>query len=178
MQKLSPGQVIEIADLSVSLAANYQAEGSLYGPRKATSAPQTIAIVADALRWNFDAFDDAESVAGVTNYLYWICGKFALEAQNMVYGPGGGVVVLPNPLPETPNPIEFEVSVASLIIPGSVVANITEYIGYNLLFVRNNVPQSIINVGGSYFSWNKSIGELTFSPAAEAGEVFQFYPFI
>ena len=118
------------------------------------------------------------SARGVANYLYWLCGKFALEGQYIITGTGGGSVVPINP-GATPNPIEFEVSLSgSYIIDGQSTVTITSFIGYNLLFVRNNVPQSIINTGASYFSWNKTTGVFTCSPAAVTGELFQLYPFI
>ena len=114
---------------------------------------------------------------GVANYLYWLCGKFALEGQYIITGTGGGSVVPINP-GATPNPIEFEVTGSSFIPDGDSTVSIPSFVGYNLLFVRNNVPQSIINTGASYFSWNKVTGVFTCSPAAVSGELFQLYPFI
>jgi len=114
---------------------------------------------------------------GVANYLYWLCGKFALEGQFIITGTGGGSVVPINP-GATPNPIEFEVSGSSFMVNGQSTVTIPTFIGYNLLFVRNNVPQSIINTGASYFSWNKTTGIFTCNPAAVTGELFQLYPFI
>jgi hypothetical protein len=114
---------------------------------------------------------------GVANYLYWLCGRFALEGQYIITGTGGGSVVPINP-GATPNPIEFEVDNNSFITNGQSSVSIPTFIGYNLLFVRNNVPQSIVDMGGSYFSWNKVTGQFTCSPAATTGELFQLYPFI
>ena len=114
---------------------------------------------------------------GVANYLYWLCGIFALEGQYIITGTGGGSVVPINP-GATPNPVEFEVNASSFMVNGQSSVYIPSFIGYNLLFVRNNVPQSIINTGASYFSWNKVTGLFTCNPAAFTGELFQLYPFI
>ena len=115
---------------------------------------------------------------GVANYLYWLCGKFALEGQYIITGAGGGSVVPINPS-ANPNPIEFEVNTtSSYMINGQSTATIPSFVGYNLLFVRNNVPQSIVDSGGSYFSWNKTTGVFVCSPAATTSELFQLYPFI
>lgn len=115
---------------------------------------------------------------GVANYLYWLCGKFQIQGQFIMMGTGGGTVVPINP-GANPTPLEFEVTASSsFIIDGQSTATIVGFIGYNLLFVRNNVPQSIVDNGGSYFSWNKTSGVFVCTPAANTGELFQLYPFI
>jgi hypothetical protein len=291
MSILSVPEIIELGDISTSLALNYQANGALFGPRKTYTAPTTIATVTDALRWgwagnpdvtevpatatlivdslgsvgsecnvyvdeplgqiilgsytqlvtdtttsiyaqslasalsantygyviavnnstititarpglgalmngrNLDAATDLSlivsttsfsggvtsytntSARGVANYLYWLCGQFALEGQYIITGVGGGSVVPINPS-ATPTPLDFEVTASSFISEGQSSVSIPNFIGYNLLFVRNNVPQSIVDLGGSYFSWNKTTGIFTCYPAAAAGELFQLYPFI
>mgnify|MGYP006266875137 CR=1 FL=1 len=116
---------------------------------------------------------------GVANYLYWMLGRFALEGQAIINGIGGGTVIPINP-GGTPNPIEFVVTSTSFMVIGQSTIVIPSFIGYNLLFTRNNITQSIVNVGGgsSYFSWNKINGTFTCYPAAVAGELFQLYPYI
>ena len=114
---------------------------------------------------------------GVANYLYWLCGKFQIEGQYIIMGIGGGSVIPINPT-TFPNPIEFEVTGSSFIINGQSTITIPTFINYNLLFVRNNIPQSIVNMGASYFSWNKTTGVFTCYPAAVSTELFQLYPFI
>jgi len=106
-----------------------------------------------------------------------MCGKFQIEAQFIIQGVGGGIVSVLDPF-ATPNPLEFEVNGSSIIADGGSSATLTGFIGYNILFMRNNVPQSTVDNGGSYFSWNKSSGLFTISQAAYTGELFQIYPFI
>jgi hypothetical protein len=114
---------------------------------------------------------------GVANYLYWMCGKFQIEAQFIIQGVGGGIVSVLDPF-ATPNPLEFSVDEVSIIADGESSATFTQFIGYNVLFVRNNVPQSTIDNGGSYFSWNKTTGQFSISQSAYTKELFQIYPFI
>jgi hypothetical protein len=206
MAQLSISDIIKLGDISVPLSSNYQVNGNLFGKRLAFTAPITIAIVTDALRWQYEGFptigdnlatesedplitqnfnnivvstSENISARGVANYLYWLCGKFALEAQFLITGAGGGTVIPIMP-GSTPSPIEFEVTASSYMVNGQSTVTIPSFKGYNLLFVRNNVPQSIIDMGGgsSYFSWNKVTGVFTCYPAATSGELFQLYPFI
>ena len=117
---------------------------------------------------------------GVANYLYWLCGKFALEGQYIINGEGGGSLTsIPSPIPGV-SPIEFEVTESSFITDGQSTKDIPSFIGYNLLFVRNNIPQSIIDVNesGYYFSWNKITGVFVCYPPAATGDLFQLYPFL
>lgn len=63
MAQLSIPEIIELGDISVPLSANYQAKGNLFGERLAFTAPQTIALVTDALRWQWAGFPDIQEVA-------------------------------------------------------------------------------------------------------------------
>lgn len=177
MSQLSIPEIIKLGDISVPLSSNYQANGDLFGKRLAFTAPSTIALVTDALRWQYEGTPTDSTLRGTANYLYWLCGKFQIEGQFIITGTGGGSVIPINP-GATPNPIEFEVTGSSFMINGQSTINIPSFVGYNLLFVRNNVPQSIVDMGASYFSWSKITGQFVCYPAAVSGELFQLYPFI
>lgn len=58
MTEFSISDIIKIGDVSSYIAANYETEGSLFGERLATTSPQTIKIVTDALKWQWEAFPD------------------------------------------------------------------------------------------------------------------------
>jgi hypothetical protein len=62
MAILNVDEIIDLGDISNPLAANYQANGNIFGPRKAVTAPQTIALITDALRWQWEAFPDISEV--------------------------------------------------------------------------------------------------------------------
>ena len=63
MQILTVLDIIDLGDISTSLSANYRDTGKLYGTRLAFTAPETIALVTDALRWQWDSFPDIDEVA-------------------------------------------------------------------------------------------------------------------
>jgi len=65
MEQLTITDTIQVADLSVPIAANYQNDGDLFGHRKATTAANTIALVADALRWLWEDFPTVPQVQAV-----------------------------------------------------------------------------------------------------------------
>lgn len=119
-----------------------------------------------------------KSSRGVANYLLWLCGRYGVEAKNLI-NIGGGGTVIPVPPPYAPvNPLEFVVSNTSPISTGGNSINIPAYIGYNLVFFRNNIPQSQINSGGTYFTWNKITGDFSCVGDASVDELFSLNPFL
>ena len=62
MQRYTVDEIIEFGRVSIGLSANYQADGEVFGKRLATTAPNTIAIVTDALRWQWEAFPSTPEV--------------------------------------------------------------------------------------------------------------------
>ena len=117
------------------------------------------------------------NATSTSNYLNALCGKYGLEAANLINQYGGLISSITYPM-SVPTPIEFIVSSTSLIPTNSSSAVVNSFIGFNLLFIRNGISQSILNNGGSYFSWNKDTGVFICYPIASEGELFQLYPFI
>jgi hypothetical protein len=123
------------------------------------------------------ASDGDENLIKTANYLYWLCGGYALTAQGIS---GTGSVSPIASAPSAPPPYDFEVTNTSFIIAGQSNKTINAFIGYNIQFYRNGQLQSIVNTGGTYYTWNSVTGLLTLfgNPSGEAqtGEVFQIYP--
>jgi len=73
---------------------------------------------------------------------------------------------------------EFEVlTIGSLFSEGDSSVTISGYAGFNILFFRNNIKQSKINTGGTYYNWNSTTGTLTlYGGNAMEGELFDIYP--
>lgn len=67
MSQLTITETIRLGDISVPLALNYQANGDLFGKRMAFTAPQTIAVVTDALRWQWAAFPSIPEVRAIAS---------------------------------------------------------------------------------------------------------------
>jgi hypothetical protein len=176
---LSISEIIEIGRASTYLSANYVSKQALFGGTVIKPTPPVqIAFVTDALDWgNSGGAQTEASLRSTANYLYWLCGLFQLQAQRIISGAGGGSV---SPTPSggaLPNPYDFEVTVDSEpLADGEGSVTLSAFIGYNIAFNRGQVPQSTVDVGGSYYSWNRTTGLFTCTPTAVLGELFQIIP--
>jgi hypothetical protein len=163
----------------VYLSANYTSKQALFGGSVIRPTPPVqIGFVTDALDWGYaGGAQTAASLRSTANYLYWLCGMFQLQAQNIISGSGGGSVS-PNPPSGTlPNPFDYEVTGSSTpLANGESSVVLTTFIGYNIAFNRSNIPQSVVNTGASYYSWNRVTGAFQCFPAAVSGEIFQIIP--
>lgn len=175
---LSISDIIGVAKISQYLAQNDVQKGSLFGARVAPLTPKVLYVTRKSLEYIYDLDPADSSLRLCANYLYSLCRGYNLKAQGILNGSSGGGTISPINPQTAPNPIQFEVSGSTLITTGATSGTISAFIGYNLLFVRGGVPQSTINQGGgsTYYSWDKDLGLLTISPAAQAGELFQLYP--
>jgi hypothetical protein len=171
---LTVAQILDIAKISQFLATIDVEKGSLFGKRVVPETPQILYNERKAVEWLYNLNPADSSLVETSNYLYSLCRGYNLQAQQI--SGTGGVITPVNPT-QIPNPYIFEVSATSIVPTGATSATLTAFIGFNVLFVRNGIPQSTLNLNGdSYFSWNKNLGLLTIHPAAIAGEVFQIYP--
>ena len=164
-----------MGDVSVYLASNDNAEGSLFGKRLASpTSPVTIAYVTDALRWQNDGDPTDTTLRQTANYLIWLCGKYGQQASYIISGTGGGSVI-PIPPGNLPTPLQFYVSAITTVATGDTSVVLSSFVGFNLLFTRNGIPQSTINTEPSYYAWNPTTGVFSISPAAIVSELFQIY---
>lgn len=171
---LTVAQIIDVAKISQYLATLDVENGSLYGKRVVPETPQILYVIRKGVEWMYDHDPANPSLIETSNYLYSLCRGYNLQAQQI--SGTGGVITPVNPT-QIPSPYDFEVSATSIIPDGATSATLSAFIGFNLLFVRNGIPQSTLNIGGnSYFSWNKPLGIITISPAAFLGESYQIYP--
>lgn len=167
-------QIIDIAKISQYLAAQDVARGSLFGARKIPITPQVLYMERKAVEWMYDLDPTDDTLTLTANYLYSLCRGYNLQASR-ISGGGGGSISPVTPA-TAPSPYQFIVAASgNLINTGESTVTITSFIGYNLLFARGGVAQSTINTESSYYSWNKTTGQFTISPAAIVGELFQIY---
>lgn len=166
--------ILNIAKISQYLATVDVEKGSLFGQRVVPATPQILYNERKAVEYWYNLSPNDSSLIETSNYLYALCRGYNLQAQQ-ISGTGGTITPV-NPS-QIPSPIMFEVSNTSIVSSGASSATISAFVGFNILFVRNGIPQSTLNLNGdSYFSWNKNLGLLSISPAAIAGEIFQIYP--
>ena len=170
---ISVANIIRIAKVSEYLSLIDVQKGSLFGRRVSPQTPMILYMERKAVEWLYDLDPTDSSLTLTANYLYSLCRGYNLQAQNIT---GGGSVAPVTPT-TAPEPYDFEVDATSFIPTGDTTKIITTFLNYNLLFVRNGIPQSTLNIGGnSYYSWDRETATLTISPAAVATESFQLYP--
>ena len=171
---LTVAQILDVAKISMYLSTLDVEKGSLFGQRVVPETPQILANEIFGIEYWYNLDPSDSSLIETSNYLYALCRGYNLQAQQ-ISGTGGTITPV-NPT-QIPNPYIFEVSASSIVPTGATSATLTAFIGFNVLFVRNGIPQSTLNLNGdSYFSWNKNLGLFTIHPAAVAGEIFQIYP--
>jgi hypothetical protein len=167
-------QILDIAKISQYIATIDIESGKFYGRRVVPETPQVLYNERKAVEYWYNLSPNDPSLIETSNYLYSLCRGYNLQAQQIA---GTGGVITPVIPSQIPNPLIFEVSPTTVVPSGATSATITGFIGFNVLFVRNGIPQSTLNINGdSYFSWSKNLGLLTIHPAAITGEVFQIYP--
>lgn len=167
-------QIIDIAKISEYLASKDVSLGALFGRRITPDTPKVLYMERKAIEFLY-ALDPTNSTLTLTaNYLYSLCRGYNLKAMSITGG--GGNVAPVNPSTQ-PLPLQFIVAASgTTFIDGQSSKVLSTFIGYNLLFSRNGIPQSTVNTEPSYYSWDRNTGLLSISSAANTSELFQIYP--
>lgn len=170
-------QIILIGDLSVPISANYNARQVLFSPALAApNSPVLIQMVTDALTWMYDGGNyTQQEMTSVANYLIWLCGKFGLIAAGIT-GSGGSVTPIP-PGGAASNQLNFVVAASgTTLIDGQSTVTLSQFIGFDIVIVKNGTGLTQNINGFVYYTWNKVTGLLTIVPAASTGDEFQITP--
>lgn len=167
-------EIVSIYPIAQYLAAIDINRKGLYGGGVNNELPEKIYNIGKSVKRIFDDDPTSATLQETANYLWTLCGKYGLQA--LVVAQSAGNVSPITPTSSLPLPIEFVVSASSLIATGGNSVTITAFIGYNLSFNRNNVPQSQINDGASYFTWNRNTGQFFCSGDAQLNELFSLTP--
>lgn len=170
---MTVAQIINIAKISQYLADKDVSLGALFGRRITPDTPKVLYMERKAVEFLYDLDPTDDSLTLTANYLYSLCRGYNLKAQSIT---GGGSVAPPVP-GTAPLPKIFIVNTSSSFIQdGQSSKVITDFIGWNLLFARNGIPQSTITTESSYYTWNKTTGLFTCVGAAVDTELFALYP--
>ena len=164
---------IAYANISQYLASDSISKGSLFSTITNPELPTILLVENFFLNYLYTNDPSNTGLPALTNYVWGLCGAFGLTAQGIISG-GGGSVTPVTPF-IAPPPYQFEVSASSFMVTGDTSKTISNFIGYNLLFIRSNTTQSTVNTGGSYYSWNVTTGLFQIVGAAGEGELFQIY---
>ena len=165
--------VILYAEICQYLSFVDNEKSGLFAGGNDLTLPRKLYMVRKNLSFLYSKSAADERVLPLTNYLFWLCGKYAAVAQSMS-GNGGSIagVVLPTDL----EVLDFVVSSTSIIPTGESTLTIEEFKGFNIEFARGGVVQYQTDNQGSYFSWNKVTGEFICFPAADENEPFRISP--
>ncbi|MGL4185341.1 MAG: hypothetical protein ACRCR4_06135 [Thiotrichaceae bacterium] len=174
---LSISEIIENAKVAQYVCANQIARAGIWGGGIPSYLPKLIYDVRKTVERTYDLDSSDESLTATANYLYAISVKYFKTNTEPLQGSGGGIApVTPGTI--MPEPYDFYVTTSSFIISGQSAKTITRFVGYNIVFNRNGVPQSTVNPGdgGSYYSWNPNTGLFQFWGEAIEGELFSINP--
>lgn len=164
-------QIINIAKISQYLAIRDIAVKWLFGGGVDLRLPNKIYNIRKSIEYWYDIDPSDTSLVATGRYLMAMCGIYGQVAQGITLGNGNIAVI--SGTTGTPLPYDFEVDAStSFIIDGQSQKTITAFIGYNIMFTRNNITQSTVDNGGSYYSWNRATGNFICSPAAASTELF------
>lgn len=137
MPILSVPQIIDIGDISTYLSGNYIAQGQAYGDRLSQDMNKTIAMVTDALRWQWAAFPDVAEVRAVGSVTIHAIGDEGDNIAVYVNDPELGVIMLgqytQSPTVYDPEDIAYELSVSMSTNP----------YGYQIIYPNGNNYDSI-----------------------------------
>ena len=95
MSVLTIPQVIQLGEASIFLSGNYQAEGSIYGGRLLNNtSPEMIAIVTDAVKWEYAGNPSTSNVSAVGYLVIASVGADGDSVEIFALIPGTGSVSL------------------------------------------------------------------------------------
>ena len=166
-----------IAPVSQFYAANDIQRQGLFGGGVDITLPRKLYCIRKNCQWLYDLDPTDDTLTGTSNYLYALCGKYALAAANATGVGAGSVAGVTTPAGDLPEPLDWEVSADSEpLADGESTVIITDFIGYNIEFTRGGVTQNTTNTGGSYYSWDRVTGTFTCYPGAVLSELFRILP--
>jgi hypothetical protein len=138
-------QKINIAKISQYLCQNDVDRSGLYSGGIDRAHPRKIYSVRKNVEWMYDLDTTDDTLPSTSNYLYALCGKYALQAFYILNnGSGGNTVVPVSPTPITGSTLNF------IELRASDFANATDYIdtrlaGKDLSIIGNWLGSRLLN---------------------------------
>lgn len=173
---LSTQQKLDIASISEYLSAVDIKSKGLFGGGVPIDLPDKIYKIRKSIAYWYALDPTDTTLVSTSNYLLALCGLYGLEAQGIVTS-AGTIATVSSSSSTIPLPLQFIVAASgNSLNNGDTGAVLTSFIGYNLLFARGGVAQSTVVTEPSYYSWSRTTGILTVSPAVSTGELIQIYP--
>lgn len=164
-------EIITIAKGSQPLCANDVARKVYGGLGVDLLLPRKIYMVRKNVERIYGQDPDDETLPATANYLYALCGKYGLAAQHK-NGTAGTIAAISTG--EAPAQLNFTVAASgTTLVDGQSSVTLSSFIGFNLVVVKNGTGLTQITSAPVYYTWNKTTGLFTVSPAAFLGDEFQ-----
>jgi len=173
--------IITWAKISMPLARYNEAkERGAYGQSHEKDLDERIYDAVKVLEYEYAQNPNSPYLHILGNYTLALIGNYIYYAMQVSTGGVISILGVGSSL-TIPNAYDFYVNATSFISTGQTTKIIPDYIGWNILFVRNGVTQSKIDngMGATWYTWDKNTGTFTLqNGAAQEGENFQIYPVI
>lgn len=162
-------EIVDLYPIALYLSVIDINKKGLSGGGTDINLPEKIYSIGESVKDRFTKDPTDETLTSTANFLYAIMGKYAIQAQAQT-GSGGSIAGVTSG--STPVPYNFIVDAStSFMVNGENSKTISSFIGYNLLFARGGIVQSTINTESSYYSWDKTTGAFTCTPALITSEL-------
>ncbi len=112
-------EIIDIAKVSQFLSENEIEKSGLYGGGVDYLFPRKLYMIRKNVEWLYDLDSSDDTLVETANYLYALCGRFALKAASIILDGGSGSISPINPSTANPFPI---------YITDSNFVNATDYV--------------------------------------------------
>lgn len=169
-------QILNLAPGAGYLAANAKVKNSIFNNGTLNPLlPQQIYALYFILIKIYQEDPVYPGLQACCDYLWEIMGRYGIQAQGLS---GGGSVTPITPI-LVPTQLDFIVDGSSPIPTGGSSINLAPYgyIGFDIQFYRGGIVQSINNMGGYYYSYDKTTAILTLLGGdAQATELMQISP--
>lgn len=159
-------ETVDIGRVSTYLAVNYNARGRLFGGNLNPVSEVQIAMYTDALDWATEGAQTDATIRNIANYLFWLCGMFAVQAISIIAGSGGGSVTPVNP------PVSgiYPFVITSADFDTSNVYIDTRIEGDNLMLFINEYAQQWITASAETFTYLAGGGFTITIPGFDANQ--------
>lgn len=154
MSYFSVPDIIEIAELSEPFAVIDNLKGKLFSQRINPKLPVLIYLELSAVKWAYNQTPSYSDIQFTANYLYDLCGIYALKARNALNP--GGIPVTPVTPAVTEDCTGIVIITAADFEPDGKTVSRPDWNGKNLTIFWNNIavyifpPDWITIFGGGF----------------------------
>ncbi len=146
--------IIEIAEASVPFATIDTLKGQLFSPRINPKLATIIYLELESVKWAYSQTPSYANIQFTANYLYDLCGLYALRARN---ASGGGIPITPV-APPTDDCTGLELITEPNFEDDGVTVINTDWANKQLFIFWNNIAKYIISTTQGGSDWEYVVG--------------------